>query len=279
MKILELTKEEIDNELENFYSSFENGYEFEQFLKIFLESLGLDEIEVTQSSNDGGVDLKATKQGIDELTDLDSIKYYVQAKKYKPNTNVSIESVRALRGILPDGYKGIFITTGKFSENSKIFATESESRPLILIDGEELINHCIKYGLGFRAKPIFVLNDIKKLINKEMKSEPKLNISTNENKNYIKKEISDNDIKARILPIPRSIFEKIENFDEYNLKFDGKGIKKFKINKNRKYFGGITQVFKDFKLIDDNGDRHPKSSFWFLNEDENIIEIEFEKNV
>ncbi len=278
MKFLELSQKEIFTELENFYSSFENGYEFEQFLKIFLESLGLDEIEVTQSSNDGGVDLKATKQGIDELTDLDSIKYYVQAKRYKPNTNVSIESVRALRGILPDGYKGIFITTGKFSENSKIFATESKSRPLILIDGEELINHCIKYGLGFRAKPIFVINDIKNLINKEIKSESNLNIS-DENKNYIKKEISDNDIKARILPIPKSIFEKIENFDEYDLKFDGEKIKKYKINKNRKYFGGITKVFKNFKLIDDNNDRHPKGSFWFLNKDENIIEIEFEKNV
>jgi len=113
MKILELTQDEIATELEHFYSSFENGYEFEQFLKIFLEALGLDEIEVTQSSNDGGIDLKATKKGIDELTDVDSIKYYVQAKRYRPNTNVSIESVRALRGILPDGYKGYFYNNRK----------------------------------------------------------------------------------------------------------------------------------------------------------------------
>jgi restriction system protein len=277
VKILELSKEEISNELEKFYASFEDGYEFEQFLKVFLEALGLDEIEVTQSSSDGGIDLKATKQGIDELTDLDSIKYYVQAKRYKPNTNVAIESVRALRGILPDGYKGIFITTGKFSENSKKFALESESRPLILIDGEELINHCIKYGLGFRAKPIFVLNDIKRLINKEIKSEPNI-ITSTDTKNYIKKEISDNDIKARILPIPKSIFDEIKNHEQYFIKFKDKEPKIYKINRNRKYFGGITQIYRDFKLLDDNGDRHPTSSFWFLDKDNNTIEIEFEKH-
>ncbi len=277
MTLIELTEQEKSNALKEFYSSFKTGYDFEQFLKVFLEALGLDEIEVTQNSNDGGLDLKATKKGIDELTDLDSIKYYIQAKRYEPSSNVSIESVRALRGILPDGYKGIFITTGKFSKNSKKFAIENIGRPLILIDGNELINHCIKHGLGFKAKPIFIKDDISILINKEIKSESSIENDIKSKKKYIKKDISDNDIKARILPIPKTILEKIPIEEKkYKIKFEGEKVKIYNINQTRRYFGGITLIYKKYNLLDKNNNRQPKSAYWYLNQENKIIEIKFE---
>ena len=41
MAIVSLNNEEKKHVLDQFYKSFENGYEFEKFLKPFLEKLGL----------------------------------------------------------------------------------------------------------------------------------------------------------------------------------------------------------------------------------------------
>lgn len=282
MKQEELTKKELENILNEFYNSFENGYDFEQFLKIYLESIGLDEIEVTQKSGDGGVDLKAIKKGIDELTELDSIKYYIQAKRYKPNSNVSIESVRALRGILPDGFKGIFITTGKFSKNAYEFATVSQSRPLILIDGVQLITNCIEKGLGFRVKPVFHKSDLLQLIEKETETERKSTKSSENSiniENFIKKTITENDIKARILRIPRTIIEKIpSNNKSYNVLFN-EDEKILNIDKTRTFFSGITELYKKYDLIDKNGNRISKDSFWYFDDNNKKIIVKTEKSL
>ncbi|MCK4326504.1 restriction endonuclease [bacterium] len=276
MKLVELNDNDVDDILQKFYSSFDGGYEFEQFLKIYLESIGLDEIEVTQKSSDGGLDLKAIKKGIDELTDLDSIKYYIQAKRYNPHSSVSLESIRALRGILPDGYKGIYITTGKFSKQAYEFAAQNESRALILIDGKKLITSCIEKGLGFRLKPVFFDNDIKHLINKEIKSEPLRKDSIT--KQYIKKQVSENDIRARILRIPKSISENISEIETSSfIKFGNEKPEKFNIDKTKTYFGGVTDIFKRFGLLDNEGNRYSKDAYWFFDENNKILEIEFEK--
>ena len=57
MKIVELEDSRINKYLNDFYSCFDTGYDFEDFLKYYLEKLGLDEIEVTKRSRDGGIDL------------------------------------------------------------------------------------------------------------------------------------------------------------------------------------------------------------------------------
>ncbi len=282
-KQIELSDIELDKVLNEFYKSFNTGYDFEQFLKIYLESVGLDELEVTQKSGDGGLDLKAVKKGIDELTDLDSIKYFVQAKRYAPNHSVSIESVRALRGILPDGYKGIFITTGKFSKKAYEFARKSESRPLILIDGKQLINNCIESGIGFRNKPVFHREDLLKLITTEktIKIES-LNLQNNSSDSidtYIKKQITNNDIRARILRIPKSILDKIPTSDNsYNIKFDNFPVTKLKIDKSRTYFSGITEKFRQLGILDEYGNKIQKNSYWKLDTNSKIIEIIIEKD-
>lgn len=55
MELVKLNNQEVNYLLEKFYRYFENGYKFEEFLKIYLEKVGLDEIEVTQKSRDGGI--------------------------------------------------------------------------------------------------------------------------------------------------------------------------------------------------------------------------------
>lgn len=281
MNRIDLTDQEIDDVLLRFYESFETGYDFERFLKIYLEAIGLDEIEVTQQSSDGGLDLKCLKRGIDELTDLDSVKYYVQAKRFKPDNIVSLESVRALRGIMPDGFKGIFITTGKFSKNAYEFGADSESRALILIDGKTLVASCIDKGLGFRVKPIFVPTDLRKLMEMEESAEPKEVGEQTEIdglRHLIKKKITENDIRARILRIPKTIIEKIpEQATSFGVKFENENVAELKLDKTRTYFAGVTSVYRKFGLLDDDETKNSKDAFWSINDEKGIIEVKFER--
>ena len=57
MRIIQnIDKKEKDSLLEELYKSFETGFAFEDFLKPFLESIGLTEVVVTKKTGDGGID-------------------------------------------------------------------------------------------------------------------------------------------------------------------------------------------------------------------------------
>lgn len=47
-KSIEISNKKINEFLEQFYGYFENGYAFEEFLKIYLVKIGLDEVVITQ---------------------------------------------------------------------------------------------------------------------------------------------------------------------------------------------------------------------------------------
>lgn len=102
-KNIEISDEKINEFLEQFYSYFESGYAFEEFLKVYLEKIGLDEVVVTQRSSDGGIDLEAVRYGVGGFAGADAVDYFVQAKRNKPGTTIPIEKVRALRGVMPSG--------------------------------------------------------------------------------------------------------------------------------------------------------------------------------
>ena len=108
-KNIEISEEKINEFLEQFYGYFESGYAFEEFLKVYLEKIGLDEVVVTQRSSDGGIDLEAIRYGVGGLAGADSVEYYVQAKRNKLGTTIPIEKVRALRGVMPSGSKGFLL--------------------------------------------------------------------------------------------------------------------------------------------------------------------------
>jgi len=276
MELVELNNQEVNELLEEFYSYFENGYKFEEFLKIYLEKIGLDEIEVTQKSRDGGIDLKAIKNGIDELSDLDAVKYYIQAKRYKPSSSVPIANVRELRGVMTTGYKGVLITTGKFSKDAYEFAKDSGDRPIILIDGKTLIESCIDKGLGFKVKPVFSKENLDYLMKKEVKKNMTLNTAVTENtEEFIRKVVTKNDIRSRILSIPTSIYEKLDlTKEKHIIEFSPNEVLSLKLNKDRKYFGGITEIYKKYGLIDEGNICVSKMSLWAIHGDK--IKIRFE---
>lgn len=157
-KNIEISDEKINEFLEQFYSYFESGYAFEEFLKVYLEKIGLDEVVVTQRSSDGGIDLEAVRYGVGGFAGADAVDYFVQAKRNKPGTTIPIEKVRALRGVMPSGSKGIFITTASYSKKTEEFVDADPSRPIILIDGKSLVESCIDNEIGFVFTPVFSKN-------------------------------------------------------------------------------------------------------------------------
>ncbi len=273
-KNIEISKDKINEFVEQFYGYFESGYAFEEFLKVYLEKIGLDEVVVTQRSSDGGIDLEAIRYGVGGLAGADSVDYYVQAKRNKPGTSIPIEKVRALRGVMPSGSKGIFITTAGYSKKTQEFVDADPSRPIILIDGKALVESCIDNEIGFVFTPVFSKNamDALKDISDDLLPE---SVTTGNEENarvIVDKQISANDIRARILRIPKAVINLLPE-DEQKVKviFNGLLPKEMTIAKNRAYLAGVTEVYKESGLIAEDGSYNPCKAIWKCFEDK--IEI------
>ncbi len=274
-KNTEIGKEQYKKLINEFYSYFETGYAFEEFLKVYLEKIGLDEVIVTQRSRDGGLDLRARRNGVGGFSGADVVDYCVQAKRYSPTSTISVSKIRELKGIVPSGQKGLFITTAKFSSDAIKEATDDPSRPVILVDGKTLIDSCIENELGFVFIPLFskaAMDRISKTDNSN-----KVDIASHETELeagiIVEKKISTNDIRARIMPIPKIILEKIPlDVEKYSVTINKEFDKELKINRGRNFFAGVTDIYRKYGLIDDDGTFIPKKSTWYWNDDAlNII--------
>lgn len=264
MKKVELTEKEKDDILNELYSSFETGYEFEDFLKPFLECIGLDEVRVTKRSGDGGVDLEGIRYGVIDNND-DSVKYIVQAKRYKPSDKIPVDIIDKLRGNMLSGEKGIIITTAGFSKPAIEKASLRKETPIVLIDGKTLVDICIENDIGFVYKPTFS--------SEELKSFYKKNVVIEKDKNSdgtvfiiddIEKAITSNDIRARIISIPRAILELLpEGKDKFDLCFNDNEIKDVRISSDRRFFSqGITEMYRKYGLLTKDNVFHPSKSLW-----------------
>ena len=273
-KNIEISEEKIEEFLEQFYGYFENGYAFEEFLKVYLEKIGLDEVIVTQRSSDGGIDLEAIRYGVGGLAGADSVEYYVQAKRNKPGTTIPIEKVRALRGVMPSGSKGIFITTAGYSKKTQEFVDADPSRPIILIDGKALIESCIDTEIGFVFTPVFSKNAMDELKDtSDDLQQDNSNLNVNEDvKLIVDKQISANDIRARILRLPKAIINLLsEDAQKIKVVFNGLPAKELTIAKNRVYLAGVTELYKESGLIAEDGSYNPCKAIWKYSEEK--IEI------
>ena len=264
-KNIEISEDKINEFLEQFYGYFESGYAFEEFLKGYLEKIGLDEVVVTQRSSDGGIDLEAIRYGVGGLAGADSVEYYVQAKRNKPGIIIPIEKVRALRGVMPSGSKGIFITTAKFSKKTQEFVDADPTRPIILIDGKALVESCIDNEIGFVFTPVFSKSamDALKDTSDDLQQENS-NSDADENvKLIVDKQISANDIRARILRLPKAIIDLLpEEAQKVKVVFNGLAPKDLTISKNIAYLAGVTELYKDSGLIAEDGSYNPCKTIW-----------------
>lgn len=109
--------------------------------------------EAVGQSGDGGIDgiIKEDKLGLDAV--------YIQAKRWtnpvgRPEVQTfagSLEGVRARKGIL--------ITTSQFTQTAKDYVRNIEKK-IVLIDGGELAQYMIDYGIGVTPVETYVVSRV-----------------------------------------------------------------------------------------------------------------------
>ena len=88
----------------------------------------------------------------------------------------------------------------------------------------------------------------------------------------VDKQISANDIRARILRLPKAIINLLsEDAQKIKVIFNGLAPKDLTIAKNRAYLAGVTELYKDSGLIAEDGSYNPCKAIWKYSEDK--IEI------
>lgn len=108
-------------------------------------------------SGDGGIDGVIAQDALG----LDGI--YLQAKRYKPENQIGVDKIREFAGAL-DGQgatKGVFVTTSNFAQSAIEFANSIPGqKKLRLIDGEELTDLMLRYGIAVRDHHKIVMKKV-----------------------------------------------------------------------------------------------------------------------
>ena len=118
---------------------------FERLCRQLLIATGIDEVEVTPGSHDGGID------GTGQLRiGLVSFRVAFQAKRWKGTVGPDV--VQKMQGAMTsDVDRGFVITTGHFSRAAQRQARMPGARPVELVDGERLCDLLEKHKLGVRS--------------------------------------------------------------------------------------------------------------------------------
>lgn len=131
---------------------------FEHLVVRLLIAMGygggdLDRAEVTGKSGDDGIDgvIREDRLGLDSI--------YVQAKRWE-NTVPPAQIDQFVGSLMrKKAKKGVFITSGAFSENARRAAREA-AVTVRLIDGEELAELMIQYNVGVADYKTYVLKKV-----------------------------------------------------------------------------------------------------------------------
>jgi restriction system protein len=126
---------------------------FERLCQRLLRASGFTKVVVKGRSGDGGID----GEGILEINPLVSLKVIFQSKRYKDA--VSSSQVRDFRGAMQGrADKGIFITTGRFTQEAKSEAIREGAPPIELVDGTKLVHLFEQRQLGLKPKTVYELD-------------------------------------------------------------------------------------------------------------------------
>lgn len=136
--------------------------EFEKLVVKLLDQMGYggqvkDAGQVTQASNDGGID------GIIKEDVLGLGRIHIQAKRYAKDNTVGREEVQKFVGALAvaQSNKGVFITTSRYSNGAIEYAENlNGATNVVLIDGVQLAEYIYDFGLGMQSEQVV---EIKKM--------------------------------------------------------------------------------------------------------------------
>jgi restriction system protein len=112
-----------------------NPYEFQDLVAALLRAMGNHTPFISPKGKDGGIDIIAYQDPLGVRTP----RLKVQVKHY-PQNPIAPDAIRSLKGLINAGEEvGLFITSGRFTNEAERFAREANVH-IKLIDGEELIS-------------------------------------------------------------------------------------------------------------------------------------------
>ncbi len=127
---------------------------FERICQRLLRESGFQEVKVTGKSGDGGID----GYGVLQVNPLVSFNVLFQCKRFKGGVSPSV--IRDFRGAMQGrADKGIIITTGTFTAESKKEARRDGAPPIELVDGEKLVEMFQHLELGVIPKTVYEIDD------------------------------------------------------------------------------------------------------------------------
>lgn len=127
---------------------------FERLTQRLLRECGFSQVTVTKKSGDGGID------GIGKLkiNGIFSFNVAFQCKRYKGV--VGAPDIRDFRGSLTTNIeKGLFITTGTFSQAAREEAGSPGKQQIDLMDGEEFIAKLSEYEIGLKPVTTYEIDE------------------------------------------------------------------------------------------------------------------------
>lgn len=131
-----------------------NPYAFERLAQRLLRECGFEQVTVTKKSGDGGID----GTGRLKINGIFSFNVAFQCKRY--SDTVGAPEIRDFRGSLSTNIeKGIFITTGRFTEQAKEEASAPGKQQIDLIDGEDFMEKLAEYGIGVKEVKVYRVDE------------------------------------------------------------------------------------------------------------------------
>ena len=116
--------------------------EFERLIGELLSAMGFEDVDVTNISGDGGIDVRGTLV----VGDTVRIRMAVQAKRWK--ANVQAPEVQRVRGSLGVHEQGLIVTTSDFSRGAREEALRPDAAPVALMDGDQFAALLAKHQIG-----------------------------------------------------------------------------------------------------------------------------------
>ncbi|OPZ72925.1 MAG: Mrr restriction system protein [bacterium ADurb.Bin478] len=145
--------EEILSQLKGASPGFFEKVVIEVLVKMGYGGSRKDAGQAIGRSGDEGIDgiIKEDRLGLDII--------YIQAKKWEEP--VSRPEIQKFAGALQGkrARKGIFITTSRFCDTAKDFASNLENK-IILVDGEQLAQYMIDFGVGVSTEAVYEIKRI-----------------------------------------------------------------------------------------------------------------------
>ncbi len=129
---------------------------FEEFCSELLSRVGVEDVQTTRYSKDGGID------GIGRLRINEFVAMPVAFQAKKPDVSgrkVTSEEIQRFRGAMDGNIaKRIFFTTTAFTEDAKREANRPGKVEVELVDLDRILEICESYGIGLTEQKILVPN-------------------------------------------------------------------------------------------------------------------------